>query len=70
MLLLMMEVKPKLRKKTKMRIKLKKLEIKPKQLRRVVVMIGIMNIYIMNMNQSKEIKQIMEQQIMDQRSLV
>ena len=66
----MMEVKPKLRKKTKMRIKLKKLEIKPKQLRRVVVMIGIMNIYIMNMNQSKEIKQIMEQQIMDQRSLV
>ena len=67
---MMMEVKPKLRKKTKMRIKLKKLEIKPKQLRRVVVMIGIMNIYIMNMNQSKEIKQIMEQQIMDQRSLV
>ena len=70
MLLLMMEVKPKLRKKTKMGIKLKKLEIKPKQLRRVVVMIGIMNIYIMNMNQRKEIKQIMEQQIMDQRSLV
>ena len=67
---MMMEVKPKLRKKTKMGIKLKKLEIKPKQLRRVVVMIGIMNIYIMNMNQSKEIKQIMEQQIMDQRSLV